>query len=60
MIQLFHVHKSYVGERPALSDVTLEIQKGEFVFLTGPSGAGKSTLFFTGAPQRSNMVGGNI
>jgi cell division transport system ATP-binding protein len=44
MIQLFHVHKRYAGEAPALLDVTLGVGKGEFVFLTGPSGAGKSTL----------------
>jgi len=44
LVQLFHVFKQYAGEAPALSDVTLEVGRGEFVFLTGPSGAGKSTL----------------
>jgi cell division transport system ATP-binding protein len=44
VIQLFHVHKEYPGDGPALSDVSLTVAKGEFVFLTGPSGAGKSTL----------------
>ncbi len=44
MIQLFNVTKSYEREQCALTDITLQIDKGEFVYLTGPSGAGKSTL----------------
>lgn len=44
MIQLFHVYKAFPGDPPVLSDVSLNVDKGEFVFLTGPSGAGKTTL----------------
>ncbi len=43
MIQLFHVSKRY-SRRPAISDINLTIDKGEFVLLMGPSGAGKTTL----------------
>lgn len=44
MIQTFHVYKQYTRDSMALSDVTVEVDKGEFVFLTGPSGAGKTTF----------------
>ena len=44
MIQFFHVSKQYPGGQLALDDVSFEIARGDFVFLTGPSGAGKTTL----------------
>jgi cell division transport system ATP-binding protein len=44
MIRLENVTKVYEGGTIAANDVSLDIPKGEFMFLVGPSGSGKSTL----------------
>jgi cell division transport system ATP-binding protein len=44
MIEAQHVSKVYSRGVYAVRDLSLRVDKGEFVFLTGPSGAGKSTL----------------
>jgi cell division transport system ATP-binding protein len=44
LIQFFHVGKRFPGGQAALDDVTFDIARGQFVFLTGASGAGKTTL----------------
>jgi len=44
MISLEHVSKSYKEGIPALNDINLDIEEGEFVFIMGDSGSGKSTL----------------
>ncbi len=60
MIQMFHVSKAYPGDPPVLTDINLDIDKAEFVFLTGPSGAGKSTLlklmFLAERPSKGQIL----
>ena len=47
MIQFKNVSVTYPGGVKALNNVTLEIEKGDFVIIVGMSGAGKSTLLRT-------------
>ncbi|MBU4209580.1 MAG: cell division ATP-binding protein FtsE [Proteobacteria bacterium] len=58
IIQMFHVHK-YYGSKKALVDISLNISKNDFLFISGPSGAGKSTLLkliYLGEPVSEGQV----
>ena len=58
IVRMFHVHHNY-GPKKALIDITLDIAKNEFVFISGPSGAGKSTLlklFYLGEPVSEGQI----
>ena len=45
MIRVSHLNKSYNHPDMILKDLSFEVKRGEFVYLSGPSGAGKTTLF---------------
>jgi len=58
VIRMFHVHHNY-GPKKALIDITLDIAKNEFVFISGPSGAGKTTLLkllYLGEPVSEGQI----
>lgn len=44
MIRVYRLWKQYGDAPPVIQNLSLHVDKGEFVFLTGPSGSGKSTL----------------
>ncbi|MBF0451256.1 MAG: ATP-binding cassette domain-containing protein [Candidatus Magnetomorum sp.] len=43
IIQMYHVYKQF-GDKDVIRDVTMNIRRNEFLFISGPSGAGKSTM----------------
>ncbi|HBT47848.1 MAG TPA: cell division ATP-binding protein FtsE [Peptococcaceae bacterium] len=60
LVQFFNVTKVYNQNIYALKDVSVKIDKGEFVFLVGPSGAGKTTfirlLFREELPTKGQII----
>ena len=61
VLELSHVTYTYPGmERPALLDVSLEIEPGELVVLAGSSGSGKSTLLRAANGLVPHFHGGTI
>jgi ATP-binding cassette subfamily B protein len=54
-----HVNFAYVPGRPALRDVSFEVQPGQLVALVGPSGAGKTTITYL-IPRMYDVTGGAV
>jgi len=60
VIHFDNVTKTYPNQnRPALENVNIDVEKGEFIFLVGPSGSGKST-FLRLVLKEERPTGGRI
>jgi cell division transport system ATP-binding protein len=59
MIRTVDVRKEYKGGVHALNGVSIDIEKGEFVFIVGPSGSGKST-FLKLLTKEEDPSGGDV
>ncbi len=57
MIRFENVSKTYKNGTPALKDISLDIEKGEFVFLVGASGSGKTTFLALAAARGASRQG---
>ena len=61
MIRLRHVRYQYpASQQPALIDIDLQVDAGEFVAVVGPNGAGKSSLLYTLAGFVPHFYGGDF
>ena len=59
MIRTVNVEKEYKGGIRALNGLSIDIEKGEFVFVVGPSGSGKST-FLKLLTKEEEPTGGEV